>query len=80
MKSLELYLIKNNFFGNCQKYENSLIEGASSTYTIKFLDIEANKEKEYKSAVEYISKPNYLDFMNIERIFLEDNFNYFASK
>ena len=29
----------------------------------------AYKEKEYKSAVEYISKPNYLDFMNIERIF-----------
>ena len=77
MKSLELTY---NFFGNCQKYENSLIEGASSTYTIKFLDIEANKEKEYKSAVEYISKPNYLDFMNIERIFLEDNINYFASK
>lgn len=51
------------------------------TYNIlKFLDDQAKKEKEYKIAVEYINKRNYLDFMNKTKKFLEDNFNYFASK
>ena len=69
-----------NFFANCQKYENSIIESVLPSYALKFLDNEATKEKEYKIAVEYINKRNYLDFMNTTKKFLEDNFNYFSSK
>ena len=69
-----------NFFANCQKYENSIIESVLPSYAFKFLDNQATKEKEYKIAVEYINKRNYLDFMNTTKKFLEDNFNYFSSK
>ena len=44
------------------------------------MDDQATKVKEYKIAVEYINKRNYLDFMNKTKKFLEDNFNYFVSK
>ena len=37
--------------------------------TLKFLDDQATKEKEYKIADEYINKRNYLDFMNKKKNF-----------
>lgn len=44
------------------------------------MDDQATKEKEYKIAVEYINKRNYIDFMNKTKKFLEEKFNYFGSK
>ena len=69
-----------NFFAYCQKYENSIIESVLPSYALKFLDNQATKEKEYKIAVEYINKRNYLDFMNTTKKFLEDNINYYSFK
>ena len=45
--------LRINLFSNWQKNENSMIENVLQSYTIIFLDIQATKEIEYKTKVEY---------------------------